>query len=188
MGEGTGLGLSNCNGIVQQHGEELWTESGPGEGAAYHLELPVVKPDQEVEETVTLPVEELPAATKNLLVVDDEPYIRELLTEVFALGRYVVDVASNGQEALTKVKAKLYDCIVTDLKMPGMSGQEMYSQLKEWDAELAGRVIFITGDVVSPDTSRFVSEVRNPVLSKPFDLDEIRQQVRQMLESQPEAA
>ncbi len=85
-------------------------------------------------------------------MVDDEPYIRDLLRKYFELEPYTVDLAHDGREAWRKLRDINYDCILLDLKMPGMSGQELYRRIQEIDEPLATRVVFITGDTVSLDT------------------------------------
>ena len=173
VGAGTGLGLSICYGIIQQHGGDIWAESVPGQGTTFHIELPITSPLEE---------ESGPSPTKHILVVDDEPHIRDLLARSLARERYTVDLAENGEEAWRKVQDISYDCIIMDLKMPGMSGPELFQHIKEYDQELAEKAIFITGDLVSPDTLEFVVTASNPTLTKPFDLEEIRLHIRTAVE------
>ena len=183
VGEGTGLGLSICYGIVRQHDGTLWAESIPGEGAAFHIELPIVSPeDREDLEPSECQPQQIAAATKHLLVVDDEPHIRDLLVRSLELEKYTVDLAKEGGEAWRKFQARRYDCILLDLKMPGMNGQELFRRIEESDPELAKRVIFITGDTISPVTRNFLSANHNPVLSKPLDIELLGRQVGELLQ------
>jgi len=177
VGMGTGLGLSICHGIIQQHGGDIWAESIPGEGTTFHIELPITSPPEEERE---------PSPTKHILVVDDEPHIRDLLARSLVRERYTVDLAENGEEAWRKVQSISYDCIVMDLKMPGMSGTKLFQHIKEYDQELAKKVIFITGDLVSPDTLEFVVTTGNLTLTKPFDLEELHLQISSALEARGE--
>ena len=119
---------------------------------------------------------------KTILVVDDEPHIRDLLDRSLTRERYTVDLAEDGEEAWRKVKDRSYDCVITDLKMPGMGGQQFYRLIKGLDRGLAQKVIFITGDTISSDSRQFISEVDNPVLTKPFLMSELRQQISQVLD------
>ena len=173
VGVGTGLGLSICHGIIQQHGGDIWAESVPGQGTTIHMELPITSPLEE---------ERGPSPTKHILVVDDEPHIRDLLARSLVRERYTVDLAENGEEAWRKVQGIWYDCIIMDLKMPGMSGPELFQHIKETNQELADRVIFITGDLVSPETLEFIIITGNLALTKPFDLEEIRMHIRTAVE------
>jgi CheY-like chemotaxis protein len=75
-----------------------------------------------------------------------------------------------------------YDCVLLDLKMPGMSGQELYHLIEVADTRMAGKVIFITGDTVNPDTRDFIAAAGNPVMNKPFRLEELHCQVLELVE------
>ena len=189
VGKGTGLGLSICYGIIRQHNGDLWAENNPEKGATFHIELPIVAAteveEEEEREVTSLPAgpARSPTTAKHLLVVDDEPHIRELLAQSLELLRYTVDLAEGGEEAWRKLQSMPYDCILLDLKMPGMSGQQLYQLIELSDKELAGKVIFITGDTVNSDTSEFIAAVRNPVMNKPFKLDDLHRQVLQLVES-----
>ena len=176
VGTGTGLGLSICYGIIRQHGGEIWAESVPGKGATFHIEIPVSGPVGE------MPHEEpqsahSPGSVKQILVVDDEPNIRNLLVEALSTEHYTVDQTADGQEAWHKLQRKSYDCVLMDLKMPGMSGQQLYKLITESHLELARKVVFITGDTVSPETSAFIEATGNPALNKPFSIEELRKQI-----------
>ena len=98
VGKGTGLGLSICYGIVRQHGGEIWAESSPDKGATFYIELPIVAPGGEVRaEDIVL--KHGPGFTKHLLVVDDEPNMRNFLSDALASEHYTVDSAQDGEEA-----------------------------------------------------------------------------------------
>ena len=184
VGEGTGLGLSICYGIARQHNGNIWAESVAGEGATFHIELPIVGPEVELEVDPPDQFTQMnPANTKRLLVVDDEPQIRDILTRVLKLEGYRVDLAEEGQEAWRKLQERTYDCMVLDLKMPGLSGQELYRRIKESNFGLAKNVIFVTGDTISRNAQDFIFTTGNPVVSKPFDMDVLRRQVRHCLEA-----
>ena len=180
VGKGTGLGLSICYGIIRQHGGDLWAESVVGEGAAFHIELPVVAPEGETDRQSTTP-----GQTKhfeaNLLVVDDEPLIRNLLAKFLTMQHFSVDLAEEGYEAWRKLQSRTYDCILLDLKMPGMSGTELYGLIQAADTEVARKVIFITGDTVNPTTRDFIEANPNPVMIKPFELKELHSQVLELV-------
>jgi two-component system NtrC family sensor kinase len=182
VGKGTGLGLSIAYGIVQQHDGDLWAENLPGKGATFHLELPVLGPTKEAAPPPT-DLTRTPAKTQRILVVDDEPAIRDLLAKALATEGYEVDMAENGEESWRKMQGQTYGCILLDLKMPGMSGQQLYHRIAKFDQGLAQRVIFVTGDTVSPDTRDFISASGNPAVSKPFKLEDVLRQIRNSLEA-----
>ena len=82
-----------------------------------------------------------------------------------------------------KMEKERYDIIISDLKMPGMSGQELYDRVRTLDASLAKRIIFSTGDVVSAETREFLERSGNTYLQKPFELEAMRQAVMATMEA-----
>ena len=183
IGHGTGLGLSISYGIVKSHGGDIWGESVEGQGATFHITLPVVLP-----EVITIPQIPRPApnggSTKHLLVVDDEPDIRDLLRKYLELERYTVDLAGDGNEAWRKLRTMPYDCILLDLKMPEMSGPDLYELLVDFSPSLAKKVVFITGDTGNPAALDFLSDTGNFFVTKPFRLDDLLEKVNDLWESQ----
>ena len=117
--------------------------------------------------------------TYNILVVDNEPNIRELLKRYFESEFYAVDVAENGREAWEKIQNKKYDCTFLDLKMPGMSEQDLFQLIQGIGERPPCKVIFITGDTMNPATLDFIAHTGNPVVTKPFSLEELLQTVRE---------
>jgi two-component system NtrC family sensor kinase len=187
-GQGTGLGLTICYSIIDEHGGRIWTENLPAGGAVFHIDLPLsVAEEREPEGSrggaaaeVHLP----PAISgRSILVVDDEESIRLLLHDILRLDRHNVKVARSGLEAAEITKGEAFDVIITDMKMPGLDGASFYRQVRERDPEQARRIIFITGDTVSPDTRAFLQRVSNPVLSKPFKIGPLRDAIETILGS-----
>lgn len=129
-----------------------------------------------------------PDSYKRLLVVDDEPIIREVLRRSLESQRYTVDVAQDGEDAWVKTYGTTYDCILLDLNMPGSSGEEFYRLVEQWDEGLAKKVIFITGNTVTPDTHAFIFAAGNPVMRKPFHLEELHREILKSLERSVEPA
>jgi len=129
VGQGTGLGLSLCYGIVAEHKGRIYAESEPGKGATFIVELPVVTEEapQPAEPAVEQP-ERL--RTARILVVDDEPVIREFVARVLADEGYKVDVAANGRDALKRIEGGRYSLILLDIKIPGISGVELYRRIQ----------------------------------------------------------
>ena len=188
VGKGTGLGLSLAYGIIKEHAGNIYARSKLGEGSTFVIELPVIG---DLHEGARLPEELVPQALhfenlvrgKRILVVDDEKYILDFFVEVFQMYPVDVDTACDGRAALDMMQLHEYDLIVTDFKMPQMSGRELFEWIKEHRPHLASRIVFVTGDTVSPETRSFFESTANRYLAKPFRIEEVREVVQQTLEA-----
>lgn len=181
IGRGTGLGLSICYGIIREHGGRISAANVPGGGALFLISLPVRAP------AAPGPRQELPrspaaaAPPSRILVVDDEESIVDVLAEVLSMAGHRVDVARNGVEALEMMGGVSFDLVISDLKMPGMGGQELFDRVRERYPEMAGRMIFSTGDTVSRQTNEFLKRAGARCLQKPFEISEIKRVVEEIL-------
>jgi two-component system NtrC family sensor kinase len=168
VGQGTGLGLSISHGIIHDHGGRITARSHLSQGATFIVQLPIV--DQPVLVVTQSP--ELPPprqiTSKRILIVDDEPTIAALFEKVVVAEGHRADVALNGREALLKLTGQPYDLIFCDMKMPDLSGRDIYDEAKRFDPALADRFVFVTGDVISPDTRAFFERTGSVVIEKPF--------------------
>jgi two-component system NtrC family sensor kinase len=188
VGKGTGLGLSLSYGMIKEHGGNIYAHSRLGEGSTFVIELPIIARLQ--DETGSAPAL-MPQALqfeklmrdKHILVVDDEKYILDFFVEVFQSLPMHVDTARDGRLAMDKILANNYDLIISDFKMPQMSGSELYAWIKENRPQLASRIIFVTGDTVSLETRSFFEDNHNPYLAKPFKIEEVKEVIQQALES-----
>ena len=108
-----------------------------------------------------------------MLVVDDEPAIRSAIVRYFAGLGHTVDAAGTGAEAHALLGSRRYDALLLDLRMPDTSGDAIYRELLERDPHHAARVIFLTGDVQSESTQRFLEESGRASVMKPFTFDEL---------------
>lgn len=118
---------------------------------------------------------------KRILVVDDEWEIVDLLRDVLTSEGYEVDTASNAESALEFVKANIYDAALLDFNLPDMDGVMLHRQIRQMDAELAGRCVFMSGFVQSDVNLGYYSSHSVGFLSKPFDLREILRVVHGLL-------
>ena len=181
-GEGTGLGLSICHGIVHQHGGEIWAESQLGAGTTFHIELPILCHAEDAH-SGNEKVVDTPEHKKRILVVDDEPAIRDLLLQVLSADGHTVDTPDDSHAALDMIRKQRYDCIIMDLRMPGISGQQLYQIVADTDPRLARKVIFVTGDTMRRETREFLEATGNPVFSKPINMGDLRQQIEDLAEA-----
>jgi two-component system NtrC family sensor kinase len=178
-GEGTGLGLSLCRGIVEEHGGTLTVESQPGHGATFIITLPATA--VVAESTVDTAARPLPVSPKTILVVDDEPEIAATLVETLEHDGHKVEVATDGVAALARVQSVDYDLIFTDTKMPRMDGPAFFRELVRRRPAFARRVVFVTGDVMDRDKRDWLESTGCLTLAKPFDVNDVRRAVHRVL-------
>jgi CheY-like chemotaxis protein len=171
VGEGTGLGLSISDGIAREHEGRIRVESRVGEGARFVVELPFVTPPR-TESRASAVAVALDAKSKRLLVVDDEPTIRNAIARYFRSLGHVVDVAATGREGIELVIAEGYDALLLDLRLPDIPGDEVLREL-EAVGRSPKRVVFVTGDTQSGATRDALEATGRPIVAKPFLLDEL---------------
>jgi len=116
---------------------------------------------------------------KRALVIEDEPIIGRVCSRILTKQGFDVDVASNGLIARDMSNEILCDLFLSDIKTPEMNGIEFYHYLKNENPELAGRVIFITGDVLNAEVKEFLEEFKGTVLLKPFTADELKKVIEE---------
>jgi two-component system NtrC family sensor kinase len=183
-GEGTGLGLSLCQGIIEGHGGIIRLESTQGPGAVVLIELPVEVPASR-ESNVHVPLvmdSSSPVREKAILVVDDEPEIASVLADLLSVDGHRVETASNGGSALAKLQQKSYDLVMTDIRMPIMDGPSLYREMERRYPTLCRRIIFVTGDALTPETGEWLAKTGRPKLSKPFVFEEVRSIIQRTLQ------
>jgi two-component system NtrC family sensor kinase len=178
VGVGTGLGLSICYGIVQDHGGRISLDSRAGRGATFVVQLPRdTRPLRPVSaDPAARPAAE-PAGLR-VLLVDDEPALRDAARRFLERSGITTDVAADGQAALEALSTGHYDVIISDVRMPGMNGRDFVSRLRKDRPELLQRLILSTGDTFAEDTAGLVAETGVPTLVKPFDFDTLERMVR----------
>jgi CheY-like chemotaxis protein len=118
---------------------------------------------------------------RRALVVEDEPVISRLCQRIVTSEGFDVDIAMNGLIAKKMADDKSYDLCVTDIRTPEMNGIQLYEYLEQEHPELARRIIFTTGDVMSASIAQFLKETTRPFLPKPFTRDELKQAIRDAL-------
>jgi CheY-like chemotaxis protein len=179
VGEGTGLGLSLSRSIVLEHGGRMHVESKFGHGANFIVEIPIVEsPTLEIAPQQSGSEKTKITQKARILVVDDEPGVRELLERVLNKIGHSVDTITDANIAEKRLNAgAIYDVILLDIRMPGMSGTEFYGRIIDKNPGLKGKVIIITGDVMGTDIKDFLKKNNLPYLVKPFDINLVKEKI-----------
>jgi CheY-like chemotaxis protein len=187
---GLGLGLAVSYGIVRRHEGSIEVESEVGRGTTFSIRLPAAKAApkaapaaQEAQAGEQRPE---PSRRVRLLVVDDEPSVRELLRELLEAEGHVVELASNAFEALSMFRASKFDLIFTDIGMPGMSGWELARAVRSMDSEIPLAVITGWGDEVGSERQKEAGV--DCVVTKPFSAERIAELVEELTGRLPERA
>jgi signal transduction histidine kinase/ActR/RegA family two-component response regulator len=179
-GAGTGIGLSVCRGIALAHGGRIEVEEAAGGGSAFVVHLPRGGPAQPAPLEAGAP----PAlGSARILVVDDEPELRQLLVEILERRGFAVETAASGREALAVLAARPLDLIISDLRMPDLDGPGLYRTLARERPELVSRLLFITGASLAEDVMLFLAETGADVIEKPFDPQEVVRRVQRRLDA-----
>ena len=179
-GVGTGLGLSICYGIAREHGGRIWVESEPGQGARFLVTLPRDQREESRPEPKPPPRLAPTGGDLTVLVVDDEIALRNALLRFLARRGIRGEGVSDGAEALRVLQQRSFDVIISDVRMPGMSGREFLERLQRDRPELVARVVFSTGDTFAPDTATLLKESGVPTVTKPFDFAMLERVIREV--------
>jgi CheY-like chemotaxis protein len=118
-----------------------------------------------------------------ILVVEDEASLREMIANILLLDDHDVDTARDGVEALYRIEQRTYDLIISDLQMPNLDGRGLHDALRTRYGQALPRVIFVTGHAEADEYVPFLAETGDPVLTKPFSVDDLRTLVQWVLET-----
>ncbi len=177
VGSGTGFGLAFSHRVVSAHKGTLTLETPAQGGASFRVRLPVTDHIAKNNRTVAN-VEQATTPNAPILLLDDDPNVLEVLTEILEGAGYKVDVVHQAAQALKLCEQKDYCCILSDMRMPDMDGWAFYLALRDMRSELADRVMFLTGDTLNPDVAHFLEETGRPCLEKPILPTDLLAQVK----------
>jgi len=175
IGQGTGMGLAISRSLIEGMKGSIRFESIADRGTTFFLVLPRAGDEPEVvaEQTTSAPpaVDES-AKPLRILVIDDDAAVLRSIRRM--LSQHTVRTEEDAKRALKHCKEDDFDVILCDIMMPLMSGDQFYAELKATQPDLASKVTFMTGGVLTPSTEKFLVTVDRPVLTKPLDVEELR--------------
>ncbi len=180
-GQGTGLGLATCYGIISQHGGTIRLHSMPGQGACFEVCLPVA--DVPGTPEVAAPSEEKDVTgEETVLLVEDNDAVRKISRTMLKRHGYRVIAAAEGTEALEELASRdgSIDLLLTDVVMPGMSGPELYSRVAEDHPGL--KVLYMSGYTDEIVTAQGKLRSGEDLIEKPFSMDALAAKVREVLD------
>ncbi len=180
-GVGMGLGLSICHGIVMSLGGKITVHSTPNEGTTFRVALPATdREDVEADAPASETPSSRPGPRARVLVIDDEVPIANTMRDLLG-AQHDVTATTSVRDALAAVEGgRDFDVIFCDLMMPGMSGIELYEELREGRPALATRIVFMTGGAFTKRAAEFLAATENRRVEKPFSLGLIERIVREM--------
>lgn len=180
-GRGTGLGLSIVWSIAEQRGGAVTVESEVGRGTSVHLYLPEAK--GEVDESAEL--EELGSVegSEGILVVEDDPALRDLLRSILSENGYTVYSASSGEEALQRIElaGERIRLVLLDIVLPKMSGPDVAAEIRS-RLPLA-RFVYMSGYASETLMQKGAASLEDPVIRKPFSPLQLAEMVRHALDA-----
>jgi two-component system, cell cycle sensor histidine kinase and response regulator CckA len=179
-GKGTGLGLSTVYGIIKQSGGYIFVQSEPSRGTTFTIYLPRVDEPSEAHGPTLVP-SATAGGSETILLVEDEDSVRQLVRETLESRGYRVLEAANGNAGL-EVVARHPDpihLVITDIVMPGLSGQELVEQLIPMRPGI--KALYLSGYAQDAFSSSSAAEAPKAFLQKPFTLQSLARKVREVL-------
>lgn len=188
-GQGTGLGLATCYGIIKQSGGYITVESVPGQGATFHIYFPQVAEENEVAASSGDAAKALPHGTETILLVEDEVGVRKLAGQILRKLGYKVLDAEDGEQAKRVFESgqQKIDLLLADVVLPRSSGKELADWAQRLDCRT--KILFTSGYVEENVFRHHGLEPGMPFLQKPFTPMDLARKVREILDHpQPQVA
>jgi CheY-like chemotaxis protein len=173
VGDGIGLGLSMAYGVVTGHGGKIRAANRNAGGASIMLEFPRKGPHVLAAGAAVRKTPE-PAARqrgRRVLIADEVVVVQELLVDMLEEGEHHIDITVTGTDAMGRIVSDDYDLLILDMRLPDMTGPQIYDQVAELRPEMLRRLVFMTSGPVPPETESFLRRTGAPCLVKPFEVD-----------------
>ena len=178
VGSGTGVGLAVSRGIVESHGGTLTLAESAEPGAQFVVRLPLgeVEGSRAPVDTPAAPDLAAPLITarRRALIVDDEPEVAGLLSEILNTLGFDCTMALNGREGQARMSDQDFDVVLCDMRMPDQDGLAMHRWIAKNRPTLLSRLAFVTGDTLGRGAGGALARLERPILEKPFVPSEVR--------------
>lgn len=176
--KGYGMGLAVTYGIIERHGGEIQVTSQPGYGSTFIFKLPLARVQEDLESEIAL---ESASCEASVLIVDDEPAIRALLSDILRARGHKVLVAEDGLAGLRTIESMRFDMLITDLSMPGADGWTIASKARSKWPDI--KLVIVTGygefaEMAVPGGDKSLIDA---LISKPFNIAEIDTTISKLL-------
>jgi PAS domain S-box-containing protein len=182
VGVGSGLGLSICRKIVEDFGGEIGVASEVGIGTRFTIRLPATADDLEDDVAEADKASPSPPEVRGrILVVDDEPGIRNAITRILGRKHEIVTAASGEEAQKILGEDQAFDLLFFDVMMPSITGIDLHAWLTPRNPSLAARVVFFTGGTFTPRANEYLSRVGNRRFEKPFDVAKLLKSVAELV-------
>ena len=182
VGHGAGLGLATCYGILKQSGGHINVYSEPGRGAAFKIYLPQVEAHPPAPVPASNPTQ-MPRGVETILLVEDDPSLREMAATLLTRLGYTVLKAGDGLEALNikhQQAAAHVDLVFTDVVMPAMSGKELADRFRSLYPKT--KILFTSAYTGNAMAHQGVLSADAPLLQKPFTPGALARKIREVLD------
>ena len=163
--KGLGLGLSIVRTLVELQGGTIAARSEPGQGAELSFTIPLLP-------TIAVPLGRAPVAAPRILVVEDDPDIRQLVQDCLQARGYRVQSALDGVRALEAVRAETFEGMILDIGIPSLDGIDVLRQIRRWDQQIP--IVMVTASGSKELAVRAIGMGAQAYVLKPFDVDELQ--------------
>jgi signal transduction histidine kinase len=177
---GTGLGLAICHRIITAYGGDISVESQVGRGSIFRTVLPPAQ--GKAVETKSISSDVAHGRRGRILVVDDETMLGATIQRALGGEHEVIAVTTATEACRLLTMDGRFDLILCDLMMPEMTGMDLYAELLKLVPDQARKFVFMTGGAFTADASRFLAQVSNPSIEKPFRASKLRSLVRGLIQ------
>lgn len=172
VGEGTGFGLAFCHRIVTGHQGRLTVESEPDVGTTFTIRLPAMQssaPAPKAADDIEVPL----GMDQKVLIVDDEIVLADLIAEILRNAGYRPTTINAPEVALDMLQEQEFDAIISDMKMPRMTGEQLMEHVLDKHPQYAGHMGFVTGDSLTENVNEFLGSGQVSFIEKPVIVSEL---------------